>query len=45
MTEPSAPSPSPAPFSLRLIAVSAFRPSLLFGIGEGAILPVVPLTK
>lgn len=32
------------PFSLRRIAVSAFGPSLLFGIGEGAILPVVPLT-
>ncbi|UUX94725.1 MFS transporter [Aquabacterium sp. J223] len=33
-----------APFSLRRIAVSAFGPSLLFGIGEGAILPVVPIT-
>lgn len=31
-------------FSLRGIAVSAFGPSLLFGIGEGAILPVLPLT-
>ena len=31
-------------FSLRRIAVSAFGPSLLFGLGEGAILPVVPLT-
>jgi MFS family permease len=29
---------------LRRIAVSAFGPSLLFGIGEGAILPVVTLT-
>lgn len=36
---------SPAtPFSFRRIAVSAFGPSLLFGIGEGAILPVVTLT-
>jgi len=32
------------PFSLRRIAVSAFGPSLLFGLGEGAILPVIPLT-
>lgn len=35
---------SPAAFSLRRIAVSAFGPSLLFGLGEGAILPVIPLT-
>jgi MFS family permease len=45
---PAAPSPSssssPAPFSLWRIAVPAFGPSLLFGIGEGAILPIVPLT-
>ncbi|WP_198937947.1 MFS transporter, partial [Pelomonas sp. KK5] len=34
----------PASFSLRSIAVTAFGPTLLFGIGEGAILPVVPLT-
>ncbi len=38
-----APKP-PQPFNLRRIAVSAFGPSLLFGIGEGAILPVVPLS-
>lgn len=31
------------PFSLRKIAVAAFGPSLLFGLGEGAILPAVPL--
>ena len=31
-------------FSLRRIAVPAFGPSLLFGIGEGAILPVVALS-
>jgi MFS family permease len=36
--------PSPNAFSLRSIFVSAFGPSLLFGIGEGAILPVVTLT-
>ncbi|MDE2455716.1 MAG: MFS transporter [Burkholderiales bacterium] len=34
---------NPSPFSLRRIAVAAFGPSLLFGIGEGAILPVIPL--
>lgn len=32
------------PFSLRRIAVSAFGPSLLFGLGEGAILPIIPLS-
>lgn len=31
-------------FSWRAIAVPAFGPSLLFGTGEGAILPVLPLT-
>ena len=31
-------------FSLRQIALPAFGPSLLFGLGEGAILPVIPLT-
>ncbi len=35
---------SQRPFSLRSIALPAFGPSLLFGIGEGAILPIVPLT-
>lgn len=34
----------PDNFSLRSIAVPAFGPSLLFGIGEGAILPIIPLT-
>lgn len=34
----------PDHFSLRSIAVPAFGPSLLFGIGEGAILPIIPLT-
>ena len=32
------------PFSLRSIAVPAFGPSLLFGVGEGAILPVIALS-
>lgn len=32
------------PFNLRKIAVSAYGPSLLFGIGDGAILPVIALT-
>ncbi|MDM0045891.1 MFS transporter [Variovorax dokdonensis] len=40
---PSAPAASPE-FSLRKIAVPAFGPSLLFGLGEGAILPIIPLT-
>jgi MFS family permease len=35
---------TPAAFSLRQIALTAFGPSLLFGLGEGAILPVIPLT-
>lgn len=30
-------------FSFRRIALPAFGPSLLFGLGEGAILPIVPL--
>jgi MFS family permease len=33
-----------ATFSLRKIAVPAFGPSFLFGLGEGAILPVIALT-
>jgi len=33
-----------AEFSLWRIAIPAFGPSLLFGLGEGAILPIVPLT-
>ncbi|MDQ0768088.1 MFS family permease [Pseudarthrobacter defluvii] len=37
-------SPDPEPFSLRSIAVAAFGPTLLFGIGQGAILPVVALS-
>ena len=34
----------PGDFSLWSIAVPAFGPSLLFGLGEGAILPVIPLS-
>ncbi|MBO9512672.1 MAG: MFS transporter [Variovorax sp.] len=41
---PPPPAAAEAPFSLRRIAVPAFGPSLLFGLGEGAILPIVPLT-
>lgn len=38
-------SPDPSqPFSLRSTAVAAFGPTLLFGIGQGAILPVVALS-
>ena len=32
------------PFSLRQIALPAFAPSLLFGLGEGAILPIIALS-
>jgi MFS family permease len=34
---------SPTGFSFRRIAIPAFGPSLLFGLGEGAILPIIPL--
>jgi MFS family permease len=40
MTSPD----DPQRFNLRAIAVAAFGPTLLFGIGQGAILPVVALT-
>ncbi|MEW9872714.1 MFS transporter [Arthrobacter sp. HS15c] len=40
MTSPD----DPQPFSLRSIAVAAFGPSLLFGIGTGAVMPVVALS-
>ncbi|SEK34656.1 Predicted arabinose efflux permease, MFS family [Roseateles sp. YR242] len=40
---PSAEPTVPAEFSFRKIALPAFGPSLLFGLGEGAILPIVPL--
>lgn len=31
------------PFSLRSVALTAFLPTLLFSIGEGAIIPLIPL--
>lgn len=37
-------SAQPTEFSLWSIAVPAYGPSLLFGIGEGAILPIIPLS-
>lgn len=40
MTSPDA----PQPFSLRSIAVAAFGPTLLFGIGTGAVMPIVALS-
>ena len=41
-TDPT-PDTSDEAFSLKRIAIPAFGPSLLFGIGEGAILPIAPL--
>jgi MFS family permease len=35
---------SPTAFSLRRIAVTAFGPTMLFGVGEGAILPIIVLS-
>lgn len=35
---------NPGDFSLWSIAIPAFGPSLLFGVGEGAIIPVIPLS-
>lgn len=35
---------STEPFNLRKIALPAFAPSFLFGLGEGAILPIIPLS-
>lgn len=40
MTSPD----DPQPFSLRSIAVAAFGPTLLFGIGTGTVMPVVALS-
>lgn len=34
----------PERFSLRRIALAAFGPSVLYGLAEGAILPIIPLT-
>ncbi len=41
--QPASAAAAEAPFSWRRIALPAFGPSLLFGLGEGAILPIVPL--
>jgi len=43
-SRPANVSASNANFSLRDIAIAAFGPSLLFGIGEGAIFPVIALS-
>lgn len=43
MSTPSVTPTPPADFSLWRIAIPAFGPSLLFGLGEGAILPIIPL--
>lgn len=32
------------PFSFRAVALAAFLPTLLFSIGEGAIIPIIPIT-
>lgn len=34
---------TPEPFSFRTIALPAFLPTLLFSIGEGAIIPIIPI--
>ncbi len=34
---------TPRPLNLRAIALTAFLPTLLFSIGEGAIIPLIPL--
>ncbi|MBN9629150.1 MAG: MFS transporter, partial [Actinobacteria bacterium] len=31
------------PFSFRAVALAAFLPTLLFSIGEGAIIPIIPI--
>lgn len=43
MTDPGLDSSKDADFSLRHIAIPAFGPSLMFGLAEGTILPVVAL--
>ena len=43
-SSPLPPNPPPSTeFSFRRMAVPVFGPSLLFGVGEGAILPIIPL--
>lgn len=36
-------SPTEQPFSIRAVALAAFLPTLLFSIGEGAIIPIIPV--
>jgi Arabinose efflux permease len=36
-------SPAEPPFSIRAVALAAFLPTLLFSIGEGAIIPIIPV--
>lgn len=45
MIHPTAPPPSPParPFRIRSLAVSVYLPSFLFAVGQGAVIPVVPL--
>jgi MFS family permease len=40
---PATPAHPSAAFSFKRIAIPAFGPSLMFGVGEGAILPIIPL--
>lgn len=35
--------PAEQPFSIRAVALAAFLPTLLFSIGEGAIIPIIPV--
>ncbi len=45
MPSPDTPPSNPSTdFSLWKIAIPAIGPALLFGVGEGAILPIIPLT-
>ncbi len=39
---PAASSPAP-PFRLRSLAISVYLPSFLFAVGQGAVIPIVPL--
>jgi MFS family permease len=43
MTHPGSVSSNDTDFSLRQIVIPAFGPSLMFGLGEGAVLPVIAL--
>ena len=41
---PAEPMPASSTFSLKRIAVPAFAPSLLYGVADGAILPIIAFT-